>query len=102
MIDASKLLAFANKLEDDYKEQGYKWLYDKLRYEIVRQNQTELNNNDALDLVSGISLEELKNLKEVYKERKERSGKATSYREAHDEQIREGVIDHLIALINYR
>jgi len=51
MIDASKLLAFANKLEDDYKEQGYKWLYDKLRYEIVRQNQTELNNNDALDLV---------------------------------------------------
>ena len=53
MIDASKLLAFANKLEDDYKEQGYKWLYDKLRYEIVRQNQTELNNNEFLDLVSG-------------------------------------------------
>ena len=52
MIDASKLLAFANKLEDDYKEQGYKWLYDKLRYEIVRQNQTELNNNEVLGLIS--------------------------------------------------
>lgn len=60
------------------------------------------DKNAVLHLVSGISLEELKSLKEVYKERKERSGNATSYKEAHEDQIREGVIDHLIALINYR
>ena len=56
----------------------------------------------SLHLVSGISIEELKRLKEVYKERKESNGKATAYKEAADDEIREGVIDHLLALINYR
>tara|TARA_R110002167_G_scaffold355083_1_gene569287 strand:- start:359 stop:589 length:231 start_codon:yes stop_codon:yes gene_type:complete len=52
--------------------------------------------------VSGISLEQLKLQKECYRERKERNGKATAYGEAHTDEIREGVIDHLIALCNYR
>jgi hypothetical protein len=55
-----------------------------------------------IDLVSGISLEQLKLQKECYRERKERNGKATAYGEAHMDEIREGVIDHLIALCNYR
>ena len=49
--------------------------------------------------VSGISLEQLKLQKECYRERKERNGKATAYRDAYDDEIREIVIDHLIALI---
>tara|TARA_R110001599_G_C12220638_1_gene657290 strand:- start:404 stop:646 length:243 start_codon:yes stop_codon:yes gene_type:complete len=60
------------------------------------------DKNAVLHLVSGISIEELKRLKEVYKERKESNGKATAYKEAADDEIREGVIDHLLALINYR
>ena len=52
MIDASKILTFANNLEDKHEGKGYKWLYDKLRYEIIKQNQAELNNNEVLDLVS--------------------------------------------------
>lgn len=52
--------------------------------------------------VSGISLEQLKLQKECYRERKVRNGNATAYGEAHSDEIREGVIDHLIALCNYR
>ncbi len=52
--------------------------------------------------VSGISLQQLNLQKECYRERKERNGKATAYGEAHTDEIREGVIDHLIALCNYR
>jgi len=52
MIDASKILTFANNLEDKHEGKGYKWLYDKLRYEIIKQNQAELNNNEVLNPVS--------------------------------------------------
>ena len=70
--------------------------------------QGEFNEDKALNElcvllgVSGISLEQLKLQKEVYRERKESNGKATAYGEAHTDEIREGVIDHLIALCNYR
>ena len=81
---------------------------DKI-FEVVK-NHTE-NEETAMQLtnelcvllgVSGISLEQLKLQKEVYRERKESNGKATAYGEAHTDEIREGVIDHLIALCNYR
>ena len=55
-----------------------------------------------IDLVSGCSKEQLKLQKECYRERKVRNGNATAYGEAHNDEIREGVIDHLIALLNYR
>lgn len=44
-MDRTELLNFANKLEDDYKEKGYKWLYDKLRYEIIKKHQEVINNS---------------------------------------------------------
>ena len=55
-MDGTKLLNFANKLEDENKDKGYKWLYDKLRYQIIKdQNQainythscTELRDKEA-------------------------------------------------------
>ena len=76
----------------------------------VAKNHTE-NEETAMQLtnelcvllgVGGISLEQLKLQKECYRERKVRNGNATAYGEAHSDEIREGVIDHLIALCNYR
>lgn len=72
---------------------------EKCADEYISENEPKALN---IDLVSGISLEQLKLQKECYRERKERNGKATAYGEAHNDEIREGVIDHLIALINYR
>lgn len=42
-MDGKELLNFANKLEDDHKDKGYKWLYDKLRYEIIKKHQEAIN-----------------------------------------------------------
>ena len=42
-MNGKELLNFANKLEDDNKDKGYKWLYDKLRYEIIKKHQEAIN-----------------------------------------------------------
>ena len=42
-MNGKELLNFANKLEDDHKDKGYKWLYDKLRYEIIKKHQEAIN-----------------------------------------------------------
>jgi len=52
MIDANELLKYLNKLEDEHKDKGYKWLYDKARYKVVNMANTEPVNNSVLDDVS--------------------------------------------------
>ena len=42
-MDGTKLLNFANKLEDENKDKGYKWLYDKLRYQIIKDQNQAIN-----------------------------------------------------------
>ena len=42
-MDGTKLLKFANKLEDENKDKGYKWLYDKLRYQIIKDQNQAIN-----------------------------------------------------------
>ena len=42
-MNGKELLNFANKLEDDHKDKGYKWLYDKLRYELIKKHQEAIN-----------------------------------------------------------
>ena len=42
-MNGKELLNFANKLEDNHKDKGYKWLYDKLRYEIIKKQQEAIN-----------------------------------------------------------
>ena len=42
-MNGKELLNFANKLEDNHKDKGYKWLYDKLRYEIIKKHQEAIN-----------------------------------------------------------
>ena len=42
-MNGKDLLNFANKLEDDHKDKAYKWLYDKLRYEIIKKHQEAIN-----------------------------------------------------------
>lgn len=89
-----------NKTRNDMEK-----ILEKLN-EYYPQNE-DYNKDLAKELcvllgVSSISLEQLKLQKECYKEGKERNGKSTAYGEAYTDQIREGVIDHLIALCNYR
>jgi hypothetical protein len=42
-MEGTKLLNFANKLEDENKDKGYKWLYDKLRYQIIKNQNQAIN-----------------------------------------------------------
>ena len=42
-MNGKELLNFANKLEDENKDKGYKWLYDVLRYEIIKKHQEAIN-----------------------------------------------------------
>ena len=42
-MDGTKLLKFANKLEDENKDKCYKWLYDKLRYQIIKDQNQAIN-----------------------------------------------------------
>ena len=46
-MNGKELLNFANKLEDENKDKGYKWLYDVLRYEIIKKHQEAINYTDS-------------------------------------------------------
>lgn len=52
--------------------------------------------------VSGCSLDELKMLKDHYADRTDRQGKSKNYREAHEDDIRKGTVEHIIAIVNNR
>ena len=39
----TNLINFANKLEDENQDKDYKWMYDKLKYEIIK-SLNDINN----------------------------------------------------------
>ena len=59
-----------------------------------------VSKNESLHLVSGCSLEEMQSLRKVYKKRFEMCARNDNYREAHEENIKVGVMDLLISKSN--
>ena len=72
--------------------------YEKL----ANEANTSANKALNIDLVSGCSLEEMQSLRKIYKERIEMCARNDNYREAHEENIRLGVMDLLISKSNNR
>jgi len=71
---------------------------------ILQANEAYTSHDKALDIdiVSGCSLEEMQSLRKVYEERVEMCARNDNYREAHEENIRLGVMDLLISKSNNR
>jgi hypothetical protein len=58
-MNGKELLNFANKLEDENKDKGYKWLYDVLRYEIIKKHQEAINYTDSCTEVCDCEFERI-------------------------------------------